>query len=232
MTTLTITASEFRALVTPVLPCAGHDGMLPVLTAMQIESHGEWLSASATDRFRLGIKRIKKRATDEDPSTEWPEFKALIPTRAIKSLLASYKPRRGTMDATLTLTVEGNRLTAEAVGLFDLFDAARFVHTLEDGEFPNLRAVMKKAMELPAEERGSEVGFNPSFMADFKAVGAMTLRMLIGGPKTPIIFTDDDGFLGCLMPRAIATEFREDWTDFLAGKPAPKKAASKKASAA
>lgn len=232
METLTLTASEFRALVGPVLPMAGRDYELPVLTSVQIESDGEWLSASATDRFRLGIKRIKKRATDEDPTTAWPEFKALIPTRAIKSLLASYKPRRGTMDPTITLTVEDGKLTAEAVGLFDLFDAARFVHHLEGGEFPNLRSVMRKAMELPADERGFEVGFNPAFMADFKGTGASTLRLLMGTPKTPMIFTDDDGFIGCLMPRAIPAEFREDWTDFLAEKPALKKAASKKANAA
>jgi len=233
-TTLTLTASEFRALVTPVLPLAGKDDSLSVLTAVLVETQGKWLSATATDRFRAGIKRIPKRATEDDPTEVWPEFTALIPTRVIRSLLATFKPRRGTLDPDLILTVEDNKMTAEAVGLFDLFDAARFTHTLQDGEFPKVRSLFKAALDTPTEERSSTVGLNPAFFADFKATGAHVLRFVIGkgDGKSPVMVTDDEGFIGMLMPRRhIGSDApsAEDWADFLAPpKAEPKKRATRK----
>ena len=229
MTALTLTAREFRTLVEPVLPLAGRDDQLPVLCALLIEADGKWLSASATDRFRVGIKRIEKRATDDDPTTEWPEFKALIPTRAVRSLLTTFKPRRGTLDPTLTFKVDGNKMTADAVGLFDLFDSGRFVHTLLMAEYPDVRAIIQKAIDKPVEERVSHVALNPTFLADFKATGNQTLRFLIGAARSPVMVTDDDGFIGAIMPRREDQE-REDWSDFLApkAKPEPKKRAARK----
>lgn len=215
MTALTLTAREFRTLVEPVLPMAGRDGMLPILTTVLVETDGMWLSAMTTDRFRVGIKRIEKRATEDDPATEWPEFRALIPTRAVRAMLTTFKPKRGTMDPTLTLTVDDNKMTTEAVGLFDLFDSGRFTHYLEDGEYPDLRAVVRKAMDVPDGERQSTIGVNPAFMADFKACGSTTMRLVVGGAKSPVVVTDDDGFLGLLMaPKA--------------EKPEPKKRAPRK----
>jgi hypothetical protein len=238
METLTITASEFRSLVEPVLPLAGSDDTLPVLTAVQVQAEGKWLTASATDRFRAGIKRIEKRASDEDPTIEWPTFAALIPTRAIRSLLTMYKPRRGTMDPTLTLTVEGNRLTAEAVGLFAMFDAGRFVYTLQDGEYPKFRRLVREALDTPEDQRSAEIGLNPKFLSQFKS-SATVMRYRLGSVGKPIIVTDDAGFIGILMPRKLigsnADRGREDWSDTLGDapeKPEPKKATRKKASAA
>lgn len=232
MTTLTIGAAEFRALVNPVLPMAARDEMgYPSITAVLIESDGKWLSAMTTDRFRIGIKRIAKRPTDDDPTTEWPKFRALVPVRAVRSMLTTFKARRGTQPATLTFTVEDDKLTAEAAGLFDLFDAGRFTHNLVTAEFPNLRQVVRNALKDSDKGDRSSVGINPGFMADFKASGATTLRVLFGGGvASPLVVTDDDGFIGVLMPRRLleGSDGPEDWTDFLAEKPAPKKATAKK----
>lgn len=226
MTTLTLTAREFRSLVEPVLPLAGRDDGPPVLAAVMIEAEGRWLSATATDRYRAGIKRIEKRPTDEDESREWPEFSALMPVRVIKSLLTTFKARRGTLDPTLTLTVEDNKLTAEAVGLFDLFDAGRFVHTLQDGEYPKIRKVIKDVLETPEDKRATTVGLNPTFLADFKACTSSTLRLAMGAPNKAIVVTDDDGFIGLLMSRKIAVDSGdfggpEQWGDFLDRKVTP-----------
>lgn len=234
MTTLTIGAAEFRSLLNPVLPMASKDEMIPSICAVLIESDGKWLYATATDRFRVGIKRIAKRATDDDPTTEWPEFRALLPNRAIKSLLTMFKPTRGSSPATITLTVEDDKLTAEAVGLFDMFDSGRFVHHLATGEFPKLRNLVREALATPADDRASTVGINPDLMADFKACGAKTLRVVLGAPAKPLVVTDDEGFLGLLMPRRLladAPEF-EDWSDYIAPRPEPEKSSTRKDSAA
>ena len=244
MTTLTIDAKDFRDLVTPVLPMACKDDMYPVLCAVLVESDGKWLSATTTDRFRGAIKRIKKRATDDDPTTEWPKFRALIPMHAVRSLLTMFKVKARTPSATMTLTVEGDdggveRLTAEAVGLFDLFDSGRFVYTLAAGEFPNIRPLIRQALETPQDERSAEVGLNPNFMADFRSCGAQTLRVILGAPGKVAVVTDDDGFIGLIMPRRLLagvgepTEV-EDWSAFLADKPEPKtkKASRRKVGAA
>lgn len=220
METLTITASEFRSLVEPVLPLAGRDDMLPVLTAVHIQAEGKWLTASATDRFRAGIKRIEKRASDEDPTTEWPAFSALVPARAIKSLLTMYRPRRGSLDPTLTLTVEDDCLTAEATGLFTMFDAGRFVYRLQDGEFPKFRKLIKEALDTPEDKRAGEIGLNPKFLADFKTSGPV-MRYRLGPVGKPVLVSDDEGFIGILMPRKLLNvgpdaHRAEDWSDTLA----------------
>lgn len=210
---LTLSARQFRSLIDPILPLAGKDTMLPVLCAVLVQSEGKWLTASATDRFRLGIKRIEKVATEDDPAKEWPEFRALIPVRAVKSILAAYKPTRGS-DPTLSLIVEDDSLVVEAAGSFDLFDAARFTHHLETGEFPKFRSIVTDGLAVPDEERAPSASFNPAFLADFKNCGR-TLRVVMGRPTKPVILLDDEGFVGALMPRR--PDLREEsWDDLLA----------------
>ncbi|KAB2809233.1 hypothetical protein F9L07_19525 [Pimelobacter simplex] len=236
MTTLNITASQFAELVRPVLPLACGDDMLPVLNAVLIETDGKWLSATTTDRFRLGIKRVQKYATDDDPSVEWPEFRALVPLRAVRSMLTTFKPRRGSAFASLLLTVEDDRLIVEGAGTFDLFDSSRIVHHLQVGEFPKTRSLIHAALEAPTADRAPEFAVNPAFLADFKACGSRGLRVLTGasradGKPGAIVVTDDNGFIGMLMPTSVmGAADREDWADFLSPKPEPiKKPAAKKA---
>ena len=50
MSDLIITARTLKSLVDLVLPLAGRDDMMPVLTAVQVCVDGEWLTATATDR--------------------------------------------------------------------------------------------------------------------------------------------------------------------------------------
>lgn len=227
-TTLNLTARELAAVVNPVLPMAGKDDALPVINAVLIETDGKWLYAMSTDRFRIGIKRIAKRPTDDDLTTEWPAFRALIPLRSVRSLLSMFKPTRS-MNPELSLTIDGDNLIAEGAGGFDLFDSSRFTYALTPGEFPDLRALVRKATE-GADERGHEAGINPTFLADFKACGSSTLRVTFGAPGRPILLADDEGFIGLLMPRRLVGGEAEDWTDFLAERPA-KKATAKKAAA-
>lgn len=221
--TITLTARQFRALIEPVLPMACKDDMLPVLCAVQVTAEDRWLTATTTDRFRVGIKRIEKHATDDDATTEWPEFSALIPVRAVRSILATFKPTRG-FDPAMALTVAEDRLVVEAAGAFDLFDSSRFVHHLQSGEYPKVRSLIREVLAVPDDERVSRVVVNPTLFADFKACGSSTLRILMGRANKPLVVTDDEGFIGVLMPRRRDSP-EESWDDLLGVKSADEKKA-------
>lgn len=215
-----LTASEFKALVSPVLHAVSNDPTLPVICGLLIESRGEWLTATGTDRFRAVVKRIRKRPTDDDPSTEWPEFKALIEKRSANSILAMFKTRRYS-DPEMTFVVEDDVLTVEAAGGFDLFDQAKFSHRLVNGEYPNVTKLIQKALDTPDNERDSMGGFNPKFLSDFKVSTAASLRIQMGRPREPMLVTDDDGLIGVLMPRKLVGD-RESWDGMFTESPATK----------
>jgi len=199
---ITLTARQFNDLMASVLPFAGTDNMLPVLTAVHVKAHGKWLVATTTDRFRLAKRRMVKPPTDGDDATDWSEFEALIPTSAVRSIMATFKPSRGN-DADLTLTIEGERLVVTSgSALFDTFDTARISYALRDGEFPKTDSIFTKA--LATTERGGEAAFNPKFLADFKVPGVPALRLMLGATVAdPMLVTDDADFLAVLMARRI-----------------------------
>lgn len=208
---ITISIGQLRNLVGPVLPFAGCDDMLPVLNGVRIKSHGKWLVATTTDRFRIGMKRIAAFDTDGQP-VEWPEFEALVGTHTLRSILSTFKGPRH-LDPELTLTVEGEQMEVEASGGL-LFTRASIAYDLVGGEFPNVASLIKKAMET--EGTAPDAGFDPAFMADFKAVGK-TLTMKRGpGDKDPIFITDGEDFIGALMPRKLITDaVAAPWDDIL-----------------
>lgn len=218
---ITLTARQWRDLIAPVLPFAGNDDMLPTLNAVMVETEGKWLIATTTDRFRLAIKRIEKFPTDGDESAEWPKFTALIPLRAVKSILATAKPNRNADSlTTMTFTVADDKLTVEASGLFDLFDAARFTHSLlEASGYPKVRSIIAKTLELPDDQRVSRIGVSAAFLGDYKGIGgrSTTLRILFGNATLPMLIADDEGFIGALMPRRTDRD-AESWDDVLAPK--------------
>lgn len=212
---ITLTARQFSSLFAAVLPFAGKDYMLPVLTAVHVRTHGKWLVATTTDRFRLAKHRMPKPPTEGDESVEWADFEALIPTSAVRSIMATFKPSRG-LDADLTLTVEDGRLIVEAgSALFSTFDQARISYSLETGEWPKADSIFTEA--LATTERCGTTAFNPKFLADFKVPGVPALRFLNGaGPTKAVLVTDDENFLAVIMPRRITSDSpAESWDDIL-----------------
>lgn len=214
---ITLTARQLRELVNPVLPFAGKDDMLPVLCAVHVRTEGKWLIATATDRFRVAVQRVEKVVTDEDPEKAWPQIDALIPTRVIRSVLATFKAARS-LDPSMTLSFEDDRMTVEAGGGFDLFASSRFVHYLQAGEFPKIASLIAENLATPDEDRAPAAYFNPTFLSDFKAAAAghgTALRVRMGAPTKPMVVTNDEGFLGLLMPKRPGVEV-EDWSDVFA----------------
>jgi hypothetical protein len=205
---ITITAHSLRALVDPVLPCASVDGDLPVLNAVKIEARGKWLMAMATDRFKLGLKRVKAPADEQ-----WAEFQAVVSVRALKSILATFKPQRG-LDPELTLTVEQDQLTVTVGGgLVDDVAAAKASYFLVSGKFPALDKILRKALDAKPEP--TESGFDWRHVAGFaNAAGRVGLRVKSTGARSPLLITGDD-FIGALMPRQIHDVADKGWDDLL-----------------
>lgn len=216
---ITLTARELHDLVKPVLPFAGRDDMSPVLNAVLIEYRAGHLTATATDRFKAGICRR--------PYAPSVEFRALVGLADIKRILGLFRPKRG-LDGTLTLSVEGDRIYAEAADGFG-FANLRIGFALVDAEYPDIPKLFRD--QLASTDEASVVGVNPDYLAAFKGV-ARTLRVRITDPTKPVIIHGDDHFLGLLMPRRLVgaegkVPDAPDWSDLLQP---PKKAAKKKAS--
>jgi DNA polymerase-3 subunit beta len=224
---LTISIRDLKRLVTPVIPCAGTDDTIPVLTAVKIESRGKYLTAVATDRFRMAMQRV---AAPEDGT--WPEWSALVPVSALKSILATFKPSYRDANPVLTLKVDGEQMRAESEGaLLDLFSEAHVAYRLMDGEFPKVRGLLLKAIK--GESTSSAVGLNPALLGGvLPKPQSGTVMVKIGeGGREPIVFTDGEDFVSILIPRKAINASGErdettvfpsldDWTELLAD-PAP-----------
>lgn len=246
---LNITARQLKALVAPVLPLAGRDDMLPVLTAIRVEVDGPWLIAMATDRFRLGIKRL--RAVEDEP---WPAgWSATIPVRTLKGILAAFKPSYREGDAQLVLTVDDDQHSLHVVAGGALLDmlGASITYPLETGEYPKLRTLIRTGLAAPVAEDGI-AGFNWALLSEFRAAapthgGPLVIR--VGAGANPTLISDGEDFIGAIMPRRMvgndsvkgsAFPSVEDWNDVLGDpkkatvkkKPAAKKATVKKAAMA
>lgn len=224
--TLTITVRNLKALVDPVLPCAGGDDMLPVLTCLQIRSYGGWLVASATDRFRLGVHRQRG---------EWPaDWAALVPVRTLRGIFSTFKAGRGS-DPELALTiVDDHNLKVELTGGLagDLFTEASITYPLISGEFPDLGKIISAAID--AEPEAGDRKFNWKYLSAFAAADHLGSGLVMhgGNPSMPMLVTDGADFVGILMPRRVEPAEAlslSSWTDILTPSTSPaKKAPAKK----
>jgi hypothetical protein len=232
MSTLTIKARDFAALVAPVKPHAGRDDMFPVLNAIRFEVRNGYLLAMATDRFRLAIHRTE---------TEAVSFTATVRVREVENLLRIFKPQRG-QDPELVMSVhetEGKQfLRVEQTGAFgfDFIDAS-MSFPLEVGEFPNIAKLIGETLAEEPSEGGREFGLNAVFLADWRHTAKQGRALVIRShsPLRPVVFAAGDDFIGLQMPMRLieGQAIPEHWTTTLTKpKPAPKKRAKKAASAA
>lgn len=195
---VTLRARELRDLLTPVLPLAGKDGMLPALTTVNLTVNDGYLTAEATDRFRAGVCRhVLGEPSEHDDDRE--NFKAAVYVSDLRRVLSLFKPTR-TADPELRLTVRGLLLEVTNTGAFDGLVDATLVFAVHDGEFPNVRKLFVEAMQLdPSPEPRA---FNPAFLAGFAAAARNGYPLVLrqGDPNKPLIVTCGDHFVGALMP--------------------------------
>ena len=209
--TFTITAREFRDLVTPVIPLACKDRMTPILNAVRIESVGKYLTASATDRFTVGICR-------HAPANKPPKGLAIvIPLPSIRLILSTFKPSRD-MDPELefAVTAGGKRLKVnQAGGAFDFLDAS-ITYPLETGQWPALPKVIIDRIEsedVPA----TTISLNAAHLAKFQHAvrHGEPLEIKVGCNNKAVLVTVGDHFVGALMPTSRSSD-NESGTSTLA----------------
>lgn len=235
MSTITIDLNELRTLLIRVVPFALQDKYgLPFIQSVHLEGKGEYLIATATDRYIVGMTRTKVENADG--------FQALVKIQDIKHILATFKSRKGII-TTVTLTTSGgaadssrdsNLTVTLADGMFADADDLTARYGLLDGDFPKVAGLFS-AWAAPTEF--ASVGYNPAYLAKFAHVVERggPIKVAGGGVSKPTIVQAGDYFIGAIMPVRLnddaATEL-SDWTTLLeTPKPkavrAPRKAAAK-----
>lgn len=208
---ITLTASSLAALVKPVLPFAAQDGELPVLNAVLIQTQGAFLTATATDRYRLAIQRLAYLDKDAPP------FSLLVALRDLRQILGLFKATRKD-DRELTITIDGDgKFTVTASGALDGFLAAKMAWRCIDGQYPRIRKLLRDALaqkdQLPA------IHVNPHYLADFAGAAPRHVPMRVWGsdPAQPLAIAIGEDFVAALMPiRTAEQRYDPDsWTPLL-----------------
>lgn len=212
--TLTLNASALRSLIGDVIPFADSDKWsLPILNTVHLLGHGDRITATATDRYVVGVKRAQIKA----PVT----LDAMIPLDAARRILTMFKASRKA-DPLLDLKFTDTQVTVETGAAFDgLALDARVSFALQHGEYPPLRGVFESCSGIPGE---GSIGLNPPKVAQFKHLGP-GLAYHVNGEGSPVIVRGKD-FLGAIMPlcefiradQAWTTRDLSEWLPMLGGK--------------
>ncbi|WP_331734975.1 hypothetical protein OG590_39545 (plasmid) [Streptomyces goshikiensis] len=88
----TMDARTFLAQLNRVLPTAGTDDTLPVLTGIQVTLDGETLTMAATDRYRFAVAEVPVTATVQPPKKP---LTVLIPAATLSALAKRLKTHDG-----------------------------------------------------------------------------------------------------------------------------------------
>ncbi|AWB83073.1 DNA polymerase III subunit beta [Corynebacterium liangguodongii] len=131
-----ISPATFVGAVTQVASAAGRDDTLPMLTGIHMEVSGTNLQLTATDRFRLAIRRVSW-----EPVAPEVEAKLLIPA---KTLLDNARTLDTHLDDPIEIAV-GAAGNVGGEGLFGLHSANRETTTrMLDADFPNISPLLPK----------------------------------------------------------------------------------------
>lgn len=183
MSTLSISASTFVELLNRAIPFAGRDDTLPVLMAVELECIGDgWLTASATDRYRLAHARAKV-ADDVEP------FKFLLSLKDAERIVKLFKP---SLDFAVSLRVDKTEAVVSGPSLALTCQPVSGV------------SVKYRSFVVAAQSAASEpgpFGVNMKFVADFAKVVRPTegIRVTPTLPNKAVLFETTD-FVGLLMP--------------------------------
>lgn len=165
---VTITARQLAGLVDPVLPFASTDDTVPLLTGIRLTRRGRWLIATATDRYKMALKRLD---LGEDETGE--DWRAVVRVRDLKKIRSLWRPTRHS-DPALTLSVEpGDSLVVpplfavSSAEAFDAFQDMRAVFATVEfpgSPYPAIDRIMLEALAQPAATP-RPVALNPRYVA-------------------------------------------------------------------
>lgn len=228
-TNVTMPVSALHGLLKPVLPFAGRDYMLPILCAVQLVVTPTALYAVATDRYTLGVRRLRPDAVKVDDKpfitiTGDTPVQALWATTAVTDVLRLVKAARDESwhhhQVTLTITGERDRVATSLDGLTHVIndqtiavqythpfdkDVVRFEHRTVSGEVPDLFKLVRQVAQREPDPDGAikPRGLNPRYLARFQAVVEKELKVISDDPTKPIVLLadlDDGDFFGAQMP--------------------------------
>lgn len=201
--TLSIKATDLRDLLTTVLPFADKD-QIPLLQTVHLAGHGSCVTATATNRFILGMQRVDIQA----PTT----LDAIVPTKAAKEILALYKPgRRAPFDLRLSFTPD--LVTIEAPGVPDMPSAT---WALGSGTYPKVSGLIKDLDERPGDYVPT---IDPRWLRVISGLPG-PLHIIPGARNKRVTVRNDDGFIGAVMPIRTDFDHRDmtEWADMLGTK--------------
>lgn len=194
---LRLDTNQLHRLLAPVFPFVGTDDHLPVLTCVHLEVVGEYVYATATDRFKAAIHRTKAfpldtPEKDRDETLERAQgFEVLAQVDDLRAVLACF-PRTRHVAPILELVHVDNRSSAHAEhggllvagGPTDPGYGRRL--TLEaahmGGTFPKVRSLfvpMLEAAGTPGETEQTTV--NPAYLNQ-----VITAAAVAAGHNVPV----------------------------------------------
>ena len=165
---LEVEGDSLRELLEGAITHAHKDKDLPALNAVMLEGEGGYLTARATDRYRLIVGKIEVIEGEISPS--------LISLSDIKRIVAlskdyklSGKVSLNRIGDLLTVSVNGNSITL----------------TIVEANYPPFNDIFDKG-EVTAIDT---IAFNPSFFADYaKIVGkGVQVSVTFKGDKSPMV---------------------------------------------
>lgn len=205
---LVLTHRALADLVRPILPFAQpREFGFPMLAGVLIERRGAHVVAAATDRYRLGMKRVKPdRDQGESCSTA---FRVLLPATALRKALTLFQPlkRYAPPLPTISITLRNGRAEIAGNQLRDYASLRLEYEPLDDDGYPPLHKLLGGALEARDEERVDAFALNPELIAAVERPdgGHGAVDILPGGrADKPLVFASGDDFVGMLMPMRFA----------------------------
>ena len=181
---LEVEGESLRELLEGAITHAHKDKDLPALNAVMLEGEGGYLTARATDRYRLIVGKIEVMEGELSPS--------LISLSDIKRIVALAK--EGKISNKVTFNRIGDLLTVSAGG-------NSLTLTIVEAHYPPFDDVFNKG-EVAAIET---IAFNPAFFSDYsKIVGkGVQVKVTFNGENKPItigLLGDKVEWRALLMP--------------------------------
>lgn len=189
-----LTREALHRLLKPVALFTSSEAIVPIIGCVLIEGRGNNARAIATDRFSAAVSKTEALRVDED-------FRALIHRDDVKQLLSLMKKTGSDSQLPVTLSVDGEQLTASSFGVSATF----LLHDVT--AYPT--SITKLCCSaLTDEPAASETAFDPALIGRLKEAataygkGAKQVKVRMGSTRRkPMVATIGEDFLGVFMPR-------------------------------
>ena len=171
--------AEFARILANVLPSAGKDETLPILTAVHVDVTADRITVAATDRYTLSVDYITR---DKD-SEVWPEVSFNLAGVDAGKVIKMLKERSDKFSPlTVTLGEHGK------VGISTW--SAGITSQLIDSEFPRYERLFEGAKQSGEDKGWTSAGFTPSYFARFTKI--MVSNTGKPAPHIKLTFFGDD----------------------------------------